>query len=111
MCARKRVEIFSSATPIIRHTHIMKFCSAADVCVPKTMDISSYWFSFDGYISKLSVHYTLYLYFILYLPLNPLPYLGHPMRVFLFNLFDLVNKIPHVLGEIPQNWACPVHFC
>ena len=53
-------------------------------------------------ISKLGVHYILsFYYFILYLPLNPLPYLGHPMHesaCFLFNLFDLdlVNKIPHV---------------
>ena len=59
-------------------------------------------------ISKLDV-----LYFILYLPLNPLPYLGHPMReCFLFNLFDLdlVNKIPHVLGEIPQKLGMPSAF-
>ena len=56
---------------------IMKFCSAADVCVPKTMDISSYWISFDGYIK---IWCSLYIYFILYLlTLKPfaLPWAPH----------------------------------
>ena len=68
----------------------MKFCSTADVCVPKTMDISSYWISFDGYIKTCNwcslLLYILSFYFILYLPLNPLPYLRHPMRVFSLQL-------------------------
>ena len=54
MCARKRAKIFFRVPyPLLdtptKYT-IMKFCSAADFCVPKTMDISSYWISFDGYI-------------------------------------------------------------
>ena len=50
MCARKRAEIFQVPRPLLdtptKYT-IMKFWSAADVCAPKTMDISSYWISFD----------------------------------------------------------------
>ena len=52
MCARKRAKFFLVPHPLLdtptKYT-IMKFCSAADVCVPKTMDISFYWISFDGY--------------------------------------------------------------
>ena len=55
---------------------IMKFCSAADVCVPKTMDISSYWISFDGYIKNLV--FIIYLFYPL-LTLKPfaLPWAPH----------------------------------
>ena len=90
MCAHKRAKFFLVPHPLLdtptKYT-IMKFCSAADVCVPKTMP---WTFHSTGFllmdiiiISKLGVHYNiLSFYFILYLPLNPLPYLGHPMRVF-----------------------------
>ena len=72
MCARNRSRgnYFQVSHPLLdtptKYT-VIKFCSAADVCVPKTMDISSLLMD----ISKLGVHYC-----ILYLPLNPLPYLA-----------------------------------
>ena len=55
VCAQAREIFFQVLRPLLdtptKHT-IMKFCSAADVCAPKTMDIciSSYWISFDGNI-------------------------------------------------------------
>ena len=104
MCARKRVEIFFQVPHPLLDTPtkytIMKFCSAADVCVPKTMYISS--LLMDNYIKTwCSLYYIiLNFYFILYLPLNPLPYLGHPMRVFSLDL-NLVNKIPQCIRGNP----------
>ena len=59
-------------------------------------------------ISKLGVHFVIIFLFYPLLTLKPfaLPWASHEV----FNFFDLnlVNKILG-LGEIPQNWACPVH--
>ena len=67
MCARKRAGFFFRVPHPLLDTPtkytIMKFCSAADVCVPKTMDISSYWISFDGYIK---IWCSLYIIFLFY---------------------------------------------
>ena len=81
MCARERAEIFLVPHPLDTPTKytIMKFCSAADVCVPKTMDISSYWISFDGYIKTWCSIYIIIFPFYPLLTLKPfaLPWAPH----------------------------------
>ena len=75
MCARKRAGFFFRVPHPLLDTPtkytIMKFCSssAADVCVPKTMDISSYRIS---EISKLGVHFVIiFLFYPLYIATCP----------------------------------------
>ena len=86
----------------------MKFCPAADDCAPKTMDI--YAFHPTGFllmeISKLGVHFVIIFLFYPLLTLKPfaLPWAPHES---VFSSTSLI-LLSQVLGEIPQNWACPV---